>query len=41
VIGRAAMSAEAAPVEEVQFHDDPLGIGRPWEERNLDGKEPA
>ncbi|MSP63170.1 MAG: hypothetical protein EXR72_23095 [Myxococcales bacterium] len=36
VIGRAVMSAETAPDSDaVAFHDDPLGIARPWEERYL------
>lgn len=35
VIGKAVMSAEGDAGDAVAFHDDPLGIARPWEERYL------
>lgn len=35
VIGKAVMSAEGEDAGAVAFHDDPLGIARPWEERYL------
>ena len=34
VLGRAILSAESG-AQGIAFHDDPLGIARPWEERYL------
>ncbi len=35
VIGKAVLATEGDVGGAVEFHDDPLGIARPWEERYL------